>query len=400
MENRRFEPADIEICIQDKGMVLKEKSLVAWDIKRKEIVAFGSDAEQLEREHKENIVILSPLCQGMIADYTVAVKLFIHLLQKVWGRKPLRRRPICIFVSKRSITEVEKRAIEDAIYQSGASELLICNRYQAQFIKEMPEEFLKIYAKYKTIIHITKDNPKSYITEEFAKILQYAKCEEISSKNITALLQKALSEKLVGKDDIIKENGKDDWYMIPPEPADIVIYVKDKGMVLKEKSLVAFDTQSGKIIAYGTEAGQLGNLPENIAVVSPLRQGVIADYTIAVKLFTYLIKKVFTKRLFRKPCVVICIHKSITEVEKKAVLDVLYQSGAGKLVISEMPAKQLIGDAEFEIMIDITKDEPTRYIVEEIDQILDYVEQERLSVEMVMELWKEALASARISKKG
>ena len=402
MESRGFEPADIEICIKGKGTVLKEKSLVALDTERKEIVAFGSDAEQMEKEHRENITILSPLRQGMIADYTVAEKLFSHLLKKALRRKPLRRHPICIFVSRRTITEVEKMAIGDALYQSGASELLMCNRYQAQFIKEMPEEFLKVYAKYKTVIHITKDNPESYITEAFAQILQYAKNEGISLENITMLLQKALPEKLVEKENIINEIKTEDWCTIPSEPADIVIYVKEKGMVLKEKSLVAYDTQNGKIVAFGTEAEQLlGDLPENIAVVSPLRQGVIADYSIAVKLFTYLIKKVFTKRLFRKPCVVICIHKSITEVEKKAVFDVLYQAGAGKPVLSEMPAKQLLGEAEFEIMIDITKDDPTRYIAEEIDQIIEYAVQENISVEKVMELWKETLMkSAGISEKG
>lgn len=161
-------------------------------------------------------------------------------------------------------------------------------------------------------------------------------------------------------------------------------------MVLKEKSLVAFDTQTGKIMAFGTEAGQLsGDLPENVAVVSPLRQGVVADYTIAVKLFTYLINKVFGKRLFRKPCVVICIHKSITEVEKKAVLDVLYQAGAGKLVLSETPVKQLVNEAEFEILIDIIKEDPIYYIAEELDQILEYASQEKISVEKVMELWQD-----------
>lgn len=380
MENRGFEPADIEICIQGKGTVLKEKSLVALDTKRKEIVAFGSSAEQLEREHRENIRILSPLHQGRIADYTIAVKLLVHLLKKAWGRKPLRRRPICILVSRKDITEVEKRAIEDAVYQSGASEILI-GCCQAQFIKEMPEEFLKIYAKYKTIIHITKDNPESYVAEEFAQILQYAECEQISLESITMLFQKTLSEKSV---------EKEDGCMTSPEPADIVVYVKEKGMVLKEKSLVAFDTQTGKIMAFGTEAGQLsGDLPENVAVVSPLRQGVVADYTIAVKLFTYLINKVFGKRLFRKPCVVICIHKSITEVEKKAVLDVLYQAGAGKLVLSETPVKQLVNEAEFEILIDIIKEDPIYYIAEELDQILEYASQEKISVEKVMELWQD-----------
>lgn len=380
MENGGFEPADIEICIQGKGTVLKEKSLVALDTTRKEIIAFGSDAEQLGREHKENIRILSPLRQGLVADYTVAVKLLAHLLKKAWGRKPLRRQPIAIFVSRKDITEVEKKAIEDAVYQSGASEILIgCS--QAQFIKEMPEEFLKIYAKYKTIIHVTKDNPERYITEAFAQVLQYAKGGGISLENTTVLLQKALSEKTVEK-----ESG----CIMPLEPADIVVYVKGKGMVLKEKSLVAFDTQTGKIMAYGTEAGQLsGNLPENVAVVSPLRQGVVADYTIAVRLFAYLIGKVLKKRLFCKPCVVICIHKSITEVEKKAVLDVLYQAGAGKLVLSETPVKQLVSEAEFDILIDITKENPTCYIVEELGQILKYARHEKVSAEKVMELWQD-----------
>ena len=178
------------------------------------------------------------------------------------------------------------------------------------------------------------------------------------------------------------------------EPADIVIYIQGKGMVLKEKSLVAFYPETGKIEAFGTEAEDIAskNL-EGISVVSPLRRGMIADYTVAVKLFSHLILKALGKKPWRKPAVAICVPKGITEVEKKAVEDAIFQAGARELFIADIPAEEFVKEfskfsdlsSKFKVIIGITKDEPENYIMEEIDQMLQYARQEGISAERVTE---------------
>lgn len=182
------------------------------------------------------------------------------------------------------------------------------------------------------------------------------------------------------------------------EAADIEIYIQGKGMVLKEKSLVAYDTRTNKILAIGTDAeGMAQEEAENIRVISPLRQGVIADYFVAVQLFTYLLKKAWGKRLFFKPKVVVCMPEGITEVERKALEDVMYQARAGAVMITDIAAKQFAAMAEtpeklppackkYRTVIGITKDEPEKYVKEELDRILRYAGGKGISSDRVAEL--------------
>ncbi len=102
--------------------------------------------------------------------------------------------------------------------------------------------------------------------------------------------------------------------------ANILVYVKGKGIILKEPSVVAYDKDTNKIRAVGEEARQMiGKTPGNIMAVRPMRQGVISDYEVTEKMLKYFISKAMGKRAFRKPRVSICVPSSVTEVEKKAV---------------------------------------------------------------------------------
>ena len=104
--------------------------------------------------------------------------------------------------------------------------------------------------------------------------------------------------------------------------ASILVYIKGKGVVLKEPSVVAFDRDTNKIKAIGEEARlMLGRTPGNIVAVRPLRQGVISDYTVTEKMIQYFIQKALGKKTFRKPRVSVCVPSGVTEVEKKAVED-------------------------------------------------------------------------------
>ena len=133
--------------------------------------------------------------------------------------------------------------------------------------------------------------------------------------------------------------------------ANILVYIKGRGIVLKEPSVVAYDKDTNEIKAIGEEARKMiGRAPENIIAVRPLRQGVISDYEITEKMLKYIIKKAMGGRTLRKPRIAICIPSGATEVEKKAVEDATYTAGAREVTIIEEPVAAAIGAG-----IDITK---------------------------------------------
>ena len=126
--------------------------------------------------------------------------------------------------------------------------------------------------------------------------------------------------------------------------ASVLVYIKGKGVVLKEPSVVAFDRDSNKIKAIGEEARlMLGRTPGNIIAVRPLRQGVISDYTVTEKMLKYFIQKAVGKQRFRKPRISVCVPSGVTEVEKKAVEDATYAAGAREVSIIEEPIAAAIG---------------------------------------------------------
>jgi len=126
--------------------------------------------------------------------------------------------------------------------------------------------------------------------------------------------------------------------------ASVLVYIKGKGVVLKEPSVVAFDRDTNKIKAIGEEARlMLGRTPGNIVAVRPLRQGVISDYTVTEKMLKYFITKALGKTRFRKPRVSVCVPSQVTEVEKKAVEDATYAAGARDVAIIEEPIAAAIG---------------------------------------------------------
>ena len=132
--------------------------------------------------------------------------------------------------------------------------------------------------------------------------------------------------------------------------ASILVYVKGKGVVLREPSVVAIDKNTGKLLKVGTEAQQmLGRTPGNIVAIRPLREGVISDYDMTERMLKEFIRKVTSFRLF-KPRIVICVPSGITEVEERAVIDAGIQAGARRVYLIEEPVAAAIGAG-----IDITK---------------------------------------------
>ena len=132
--------------------------------------------------------------------------------------------------------------------------------------------------------------------------------------------------------------------------ATVIAYVKGKGIVLREPSVVAVDKEKGEVLAVGKEARRmLGRTPGNIVATRPLREGVISDYTVTEKMLKYFINKVCGKYIFA-PRIMICVPSRVTEVEKRAVIDAATQAGARKVYLIEEPIAAAIGAG-----IDISK---------------------------------------------
>ncbi|MCH5185912.1 MAG: rod shape-determining protein MreB [Oscillospiraceae bacterium] len=125
--------------------------------------------------------------------------------------------------------------------------------------------------------------------------------------------------------------------------ATVLVYVKGKGIVLKEPSVVAVDIYSNKIYAVGEEARKmLGRTPDAIQAIRPLADGVISDYDLTEQMLKAFINKVCKKRLI-KPRIMICVPSGVTEVEQRAVIDAAKQAGARKVYIIEEPIAAAIG---------------------------------------------------------
>lgn len=126
--------------------------------------------------------------------------------------------------------------------------------------------------------------------------------------------------------------------------ASVLVYIKGKGVVLKEPSVVAIDRDTDKIKAVGEEARlMIGRTPGNIVAVRPLKQGVISDYSVTEQMIRYFIQKAVGKRSYKKPRICVCIPSGATEVETKAVQDAAFQAGAREVFVVEEPLAAAIG---------------------------------------------------------
>ncbi len=126
--------------------------------------------------------------------------------------------------------------------------------------------------------------------------------------------------------------------------SSVLVYMEGKGIILREPSVIAIENNTGRILAVGEEARMMiGRTPGNIVALRPMRDGVISDYDITLKMLRYFLRKAAGKSIFRKPRVVICVPSIVTEVEKRAVLDATYEAGAKHTYLIEEPIAAAIG---------------------------------------------------------
>lgn len=142
--------------------------------------------------------------------------------------------------------------------------------------------------------------------------------------------------------------------------ANILVFVKGKGIVLNEPAVLAYDKVEGKILAIGTDAKEmLGRSPMHVEAIRPMRDGVIADYETTESILRYFVKKVAGSSVFFKPRVMVCIPSGVTSVEKRAVIDATLQAGASKVYLIEEPLAAALGAG-----IDFSR--PAGYIVVDV----------------------------------
>ena len=128
----------------------------------------------------------------------------------------------------------------------------------------------------------------------------------------------------------------DDLYKYKYKPCNIVIYDRKEDILLKEISLIAYNKDTKRVVALGNEAEQLlGNCDDNIVIISPLKNGFIANFSEAQSMFKYFINKAYKSKLFTRPKVIVCTPPEPTEVEEKAYEEVILMSGGKEVYITQ-----------------------------------------------------------------
>lgn len=142
--------------------------------------------------------------------------------------------------------------------------------------------------------------------------------------------------------------------------ANTLVYVKGKGIVLREPSVVAINNITKKSLAVGTEAKQMiGRTPGNIVAIRPLKDGVIADFDVTQTMLKKFIDKITNKSAFTSPRIIVCFPSGVTEVEKRAIEEATKQAGAREVILMEEPMAAAIGAG-------LPVDEPTGSMIVDI----------------------------------
>jgi rod shape-determining protein MreB len=142
--------------------------------------------------------------------------------------------------------------------------------------------------------------------------------------------------------------------------ANTLVYVKGKGIVLREPSVVAINNVTKKVLAVGEEAKKMiGRTPGNIVAIRPLKDGVIADFDVTQTMLKKFIEKITSRSAFTSPRIIVCYPSGVTEVEKRAIDEATKQAGAREVVLMEEPMAAAIGAG-------LPVDEPTGSMIVDI----------------------------------
>lgn len=147
----------VTIYIEGKGVVLKEKALMALEAGSGKILAFGAEAESMAENPAGNVKMVTPLAEGKITDYRNAVKLFLCLLHKAGVKGSLFHKPQFAASVPEGMTDTEKKALEDILYQAGAGKVYMSEMEIEQLAHSLRRSGDKSLKGFQTVIGITKD---------------------------------------------------------------------------------------------------------------------------------------------------------------------------------------------------------------------------------------------------
>ncbi|MDE6748361.1 MAG: acetylornithine/succinylornithine family transaminase [Lachnospiraceae bacterium] len=182
MKIKNYEPSYIEIYNKDREIILREKSLVAFSQNDMKIRAIGTDAETFQ--NMDDILIVSPLRHGMIADFTVAERMFKYWIWKTWGRPKMFSRPRIAVSAPEDMTVVERKALEDAMYCAGAKEVFISEDSSERFWDDVMKEDDKRRSLYDLFIVIIPEEKNYNYTENLKCIQKGKECDMIMQEYI------------------------------------------------------------------------------------------------------------------------------------------------------------------------------------------------------------------------
>lgn len=189
MKIKNYEPSVIEIYNKDREIVLREKSFVAFSQNDMKIRAIGTDAETFQ--NMDDVLIFSPLRHGMIADYHVAERMFKYWIWQTWGRPKMFSRPRIAVLAPEDMTEVEQKALEDAMYCAGAKEVFISEDSQERFWADVMAEDDKRRSSYDLFIVIIPEEINYNCTENL-KYIQKGKENDMNMQEYIDEAEKAL----------------------------------------------------------------------------------------------------------------------------------------------------------------------------------------------------------------
>ena len=198
--------------------------------------------------------------------------------------------------------------------------------------------------KNETIVERTSRAAMVKVTEIRRKERRQKRTKPIAKTTPAMTLKRIVSPKNVGS--TVSKFGRSLTFDLGIDlgTANVLIYVKGKGLVLDEPSCVAKDTRTGDVLAVGENAQRMiGRTPTGIEVIRPVQAGVIADYDMTEFMLKYFIRSVVPASRLMKTRIVVCVPSGITPVEKRAILEALLRTGAKKTVLIEEPLAAAMG---------------------------------------------------------
>jgi len=340
------QPSMVTIYNADRQPVLREPSLVAFRAETGEVLAVGAEAASAAAPD-EGILLCSPLRQGAAAHYEMALALLEALFRKVTGPGLLLRPKTALFLP-RPLSEVEHVIYMDLLKRLGPQGGLISE--DSLFMDVMK----RLGYRSTLIIEDSFQKAGQMLPDSFKMILEIESGPEESWAD---------PSEGVSQQDIISPKAKSLAFKlrcVGQKASQVSIYDREGRTMLREPSWVAFNRHNGAVVACGAEASSASFANQDLVLCSPLREGMVASFELSRALIGHLLKKSGQRfnSLFG-PKAALFVPRPVTQLEYKALTDLLQSNGAGKVTIIEEPIAKADWDlpASVKMIVEISPED-------------------------------------------